>query len=237
MMNVMDERMALAGTSDNSVQPAVDAACARIAPTWPLDRFIAVNPYWGQRDRPITQAAAQLAGLSGSTMLMPREWFAEQWHAGCIGVEHLQTAIAAASTHTSLAELVASLEAPAALPGRLPLASDLVDAHRDLGHAMAWRDFITHHVSQYCAAYFDQGQAAWRPDRTGGLYPSWLRQSAHDFSPAMLMGDTGFTTRLAALPKDPVALIDAATQALRIPDASREAYYTALLMSINGWAS
>ena len=26
---------------------AIDHACARIAPTWPLDRFIAVNPYCG----------------------------------------------------------------------------------------------------------------------------------------------------------------------------------------------
>jgi uncharacterized protein YbcC (UPF0753/DUF2309 family) len=221
----------------SSVQMAVDAACARIAPTWPLDRFIAVNPYWGQLERPIAQAAAQLAGLSGSAMLMPRAWFAEQWRAGRVGAEHLQAAIAAAGAHVTVAELVASLDAPAPLPGRLPLASDLVDAQRDLSHAMAWRDYITHHVSQWCAAYFDQGQATWRPDRRGGLYPSWLRQSSHDFGPAMLMGDTGFTTRLAELPKDPVALIDAATRALRIPEASREAYYTALLMSINGWAS
>ncbi len=233
-MNAMAEPIA---TALSPVWPAVDAACARIAPTWPLDRFIAVNPYWGQLERPIAQAAAQLAGLSGSTMLMPRAWFAEQWRAGRIGAEHLQAAIDADRADITVAELVASLDAPAPLPGRLPLASDLVDAGRDLGHAMAWHDYITHHVSQCCAAYFDQGQAAWGPDRTGGLYPSWLRQSAHDFGPAMLMGDTGFTTRLAALPKDPVSLIDAATRALRMPQASLEAYYTALLMSINGWAS
>ena len=224
-------------SADRVLQPSVDAACARIAPTWPLDRFIAVNPYWGQIEKPMARVASQLAGLSGSPMLMPREWFAQQWRAGRVGDEHLQAAIAAVGAQTTVAELIASLDTPAPLPARLPLASDLVDAQRDLGHAMAWRDYITHHVSQCCAAYFDQGQAAWGPDRTGGLYPSWLRQSAHDFGPAMLMGDTGFTARLAALPKDPAALIEAATRALRIPQASREAYYTALLMSINGWAS
>jgi uncharacterized protein YbcC (UPF0753/DUF2309 family) len=234
MMNTVAEPVALA---PSALRRAVDAACARIAPTWPLDRFIAVNPYWGQLERPIAQAAAQLTGLSGSPMLMSREWFAAQWRGQRIGAEHLQAAIDAAGARVSVADLVASLDTPPAVPARLPLASDLVDAQRDLGHAMPWRDYITHHVSQCCAAYFDQGQAAWGPDRSGGLYPSWLRQSAHDFSPAMLMGDTGFTARLAALPKDPVALIDAATHALRIPEASREAYYTALLMSINGWAS
>jgi uncharacterized protein YbcC (UPF0753/DUF2309 family) len=240
MMNPVVEPMASLHRSPAlraSDQAAVDAACARIAPTWPLDRFIAVNPYWGHLESPIDQAAAQLAALSGSPMLMPREWFAGQWRAGRIGAEHLQAAIDAAGARTSVAELVASLDVPAPLPGRLPLACDLLDARRDLARTMAWRDYITHHVSQCCAAYFDQGQAAWGPDRSGGLYPSWLRQSAHDFGPAMLMGDSGFTTRLAALPKDPIALIDEATRALRIPEASREAYYTALLMSINGWAS
>jgi uncharacterized protein len=219
------------------LRPAIDAACARIAPTWPLDRFIAVNPYWGRIDRPIAEVAAQLAGLSGSPMLMPREWFAEQRRAGRIGAEPLAAAIRADGGRTTPAELEAALAAPSPLPSRLPLASDLVDARRDLGHAMAWRDYITHHVSQCCAAYFDQGQAAWGPDRSGGLYPSWLRQSSHDFGPAMLMGDTGFTRRLAALPADPGALIEQATRALRIAPAAREAYYSALLMSINGWAS
>ena len=223
--------------SPAALQPAIDRACARIAPTWPLDRFIAVNPYWGQLERPIADAAAQLAGLSGSPMLMPRSWYRDQWKAGKVASHHLQAAIDAAQANFTVDELVASLGSSSAVPDRLALATDLVDAQRDLGHAMAWRDYITHHISQSCAAYFDQGQAAWGPDRSGGLYPSWLRQSAHDFSPAMLMGYPGFTARLEKLPTDPRELIASALQALRLPEAAHEAYFTALLMSINGWAS
>jgi uncharacterized protein YbcC (UPF0753/DUF2309 family) len=133
--------------------------------------------------------------------------------------------------------LIASLDSAPALPVRLPLATDLVDASRDLAHAMAWRDYVTHHISQCCAAYFDQGQAAWGPDRRGGLYPSWLRQSAHDLGPGMLMGYRGFSARLARLPSEPQALIAAALRALQVPAAAHEAYLSALLMSINGWAS
>ena len=51
--------------SQVSVQPAVDAACARIAPTWPLDRFIAVNPYWGQLERPIAAGRRATGGAVG----------------------------------------------------------------------------------------------------------------------------------------------------------------------------
>jgi uncharacterized protein YbcC (UPF0753/DUF2309 family) len=233
-MNAIAGPMVLAAAS---LQAAIDSACARIAPTWPLDRYIAVNPYWGQLDRPIGAAAAQLAALSGSPMLMPRGWYRDQWQAGRIGRQHLQAAIAAAGAVCTVDELAGALDAVPMLPGRLPLATDLVDAQRDLGHAMAWRDYTTHHISQSCAAYFDQGQAAWGPDRGGGLYPSWLRQSAHDFSPAMLMGYAGFTQRLAHLPAEPQDLIAAALQALQLPPDTHEAYLTALLMSINGWAS
>lgn len=219
------------------VQAAIHAACARIAPTWPLDRFIAVNPYWGQLDRPIASAAAQLAGLSGSTMLMPRSWMRSQWQAGTIGLQHLQAAITAAGAPLSASTLVDRLNSETGVPGRLQLATDLVDAHRDLSHAMAWRDFVTHHISQTCGAYFDQGQAAWGPAKQDGLFPSWLRQSAHDFGPSLLMGYGGFTQRVAEFPSEPMAMIVFALRNLSVPAEALEAYMTSLLMSINGWAS
>jgi uncharacterized protein YbcC (UPF0753/DUF2309 family) len=224
-------------TDAAALQADIDRACARIAPTWPLDRFIAVNPYWGHLERPIDVAAAHLAALSGSPMLLSRDAFRQHWQAGRIARRHLQAAIDAAGTPETVDSLLASLDAGPALPARLPLATDLVDAHRDLDHAMAWRDYITHHVSQCCAAFFDQGQAGWGPDRAGGLYPSWLRQSAHDLGPGMLMGYPGFSARLARLPQEPHALIEAAVRALQVPAAAREAYFNALLMSINGWSA
>lgn len=226
--------------TSSALWPAIDAACARIAPTWPLDRFIAVNPYWGHLDRPIGSAAAHIAALAASPMLMPRSWYFEQWQAGRVTKGDLQAAIDAAGAVCTVSELLEHLKAPSAPTSptaRLPLVPDLVDAHRDTRHAMTWREYITHHVSQGCAAYFDQGQAAWGPQRDGGLYASWRRQSAHDLGPAMLMGYQGFSQRLRQLPTDPVALIDAAVIALQVPAPACEAYFTALLMSVNGWSS
>jgi len=231
---------------------AVSAACARIAPTWPLDQFIAVNPYWGFVDRPITEVAARLATLSGTSMLMPRAFYREQWQSGALTREHLQRAIDAAGTDWTVEQLVAGLETPSrseqsrlarspstqGLPDlRLPRITDLADQQRDLTHAMAWRDFVTHHISQCCAAYFDQGQSAWAPDRQDGLYRAWLQQSAHDRSPRLLMRFKAFGERLPALPGEPLALIEAAVHALGVPEAVCEDYFTSLLLDINGWAS
>jgi len=234
-MNAVTELSTRAKQS--ALRPVIDAACGRIAPTWPLDQFIAVNPYWGHLERPIAAAAANLAALAGSPMLMPKGWYREHWQAGRITKAHLKEAIEATGANSTVEELVAGLNASPNFPGRLPLATDLVDARRNTSHHMAWRDYVTHHVSQGTAAYFDQGQAAWGPDHSGGLYASWRRQSEHDFGPAMLMGYHGFSQRLRKLPSDPIELIDAAVPALRIPQEGREAYFTALLMSINGWSS
>ena len=221
----------------SALASAIEAACSRIAPTWPLDRFIAVNPYWGHLERPITLAAGHLAALAGSPMLMPRSWYREQWQAGRITRAQLAEAVEAAGANCTVDELVAGLGAAEVFAGRLPLATDLVDALRDTVHHMTWSDFVTHHVSQGTAAYFDQGQAAWGPDHQGGLYASWRRQSEHDFGPSMLMGYHGFSRRLRMLPADPHALIEGAVRALRVPPEGLVAYFSALLMSINGWSS
>ena len=39
---------------------AAARACDRIAPSWPLDRFIAVNPFWSRTERPFPEVAGQL---------------------------------------------------------------------------------------------------------------------------------------------------------------------------------
>ncbi|MCB9604853.1 MAG: hypothetical protein H6720_31415, partial [Sandaracinus sp.] len=36
---------------------AIDSVCVRVAPTWPLDRFIAVNPLWGHVGKPLPEVA------------------------------------------------------------------------------------------------------------------------------------------------------------------------------------
>ena len=223
--------------SHAALDHSVTRACQRIAPTWPLDQFIAVNPYWGYVNQPIDDAAAALGSLSGASLLMPRTFYLDHWKVGHLRREHLQGAIDAAGASCTVDALVASLYETAAPVPRLRLVTDLVDGHRDLQHAMAWCDFVTHQISQHCAAYFDHGQSTWAPDWRAGLYPTWRRQAIGDHGPRLLMGYKGFGQTVNALPDEPMALIAAAIQALGVPESGYEAYFTALLLSINGWAS
>ena len=235
-MNAVIEKAIAQQLTFTQLEPSVNQACQRIAPTWPLDQFIAVNPYWGFVEKPIAQAAKHLAQLSGTPLVMPRAFYRAEWQAGRLTQAHLQAAINSAESDCKIDELIGSLGDESKGPQPQALLTKLVDSQRDLSHAMAWTDFVTHQISQHCAAYFDVSQAAWNPERVG-LYASWARQLANDHSTALLMGYTGFSQKAASLPQDPRVLIAVATRALSLKPEQYTDYYTALLMSINGWAS
>ena len=235
-MNAVIEKTIAQQLTFAQLEPSVNQACQRIAPTWPLDQFIAVNPYWGFVEKPIALAARHLAQLSGTPLVMPRAFYRSEWQAGRLTQAHLQAAIHAVESDCKIDELIDSLGDDSKGPQPQALLTQLVDSQRDLSHAMAWTDFVTHQISQHCAAYFDVSQAAWNPERVG-LYASWARQLANDHSTALLMGYTGFSQKAASLPQDPRVLIAVATRALSLKPEQCSDYYTALLMSINGWAS
>jgi hypothetical protein len=88
---------------------AVDVACARIAPAWPLDRLIAVNPWWGYVDHSIEHAAAELASLGGGRLTMPRAWFRARHAAGAFTDAHVARAHALVGATVPLADVYAAL--------------------------------------------------------------------------------------------------------------------------------
>jgi uncharacterized protein YbcC (UPF0753/DUF2309 family) len=65
----MNAPIHLLGQQTHARADALALACERIAPSWPLDRFIAVNPHWGWIDRPIEEAAAAVGVLAGMRLL------------------------------------------------------------------------------------------------------------------------------------------------------------------------
>jgi hypothetical protein len=216
---------------------AVALACQHTAPAWPLDQLIAVNPYWAYVDQPIAQAAAQLASLCGTRLLMPRAFYQQAWVAKQLAVDDLQAAVEMCNATISVDELIASLMAPSNEANSLALITALLDKSDDALQVMCWRDVVIHQVSQHCASYFDDTQAVWSPDQSAGLYASWRAQTATDRTLALRMGHTRFSAQVLALPEDALALIDVASRALGLTDANQQAYFQALLLDINGWAS
>jgi len=220
-----------------TLRSAIQAACDAIAPTWPLDQFIAVNPYWGRIDQPFEIASSTLTRLAGSRLQMPMHFYREAWNAGEIKQEHLRQALAEADRPFSEEMMIDALDCAEPSHSALPLLSDTLDSSRDLTHEPAWRDAISVQISQFCAAYFDRDQADWHPAQKTGLYSSWLTSMRQDHSVSLLMHAPEIRGRAGSLPGDALALISSAIDRLEFPTEHFSELLQVTLLRINGWAA
>ncbi|MEE4110497.1 MAG: putative inorganic carbon transporter subunit DabA, partial [Halieaceae bacterium] len=155
---------------------AAEAAGQRIAPTWPLDQLIAVNPWWEMRDQPLQEVAARIALLGHVNGHMPRSWFRGQFPE-VITRASLEAAAEEAAAGLSAEDLISWLS------GEDHLAhwrnfSDQADSARDLERNVSWHDEIIHQISQFCASFYSAGTPLpAEPDRC--LYEAWLDNVRH----------------------------------------------------------
>ncbi len=220
----------------------VAAACDRIAPTWPLDRFIAVNPYWGWRSSDITDAAARLGRLAGTRLTMPRSWFRSEWLAGRLlphDVADAANACGAPELIDPAFDVLQAFDQPAQpVLRRMALVTDQRD---ELGimpvPGQSWTDLVVHQVSQHCASYVDVWQASWAPNTSQGLLSAWRTDPSVTHGVAWRHGRGWARAELDALPSDPIDAISMMLDQLGVAAEGREAYLTALLTSVNGWAA
>ncbi len=219
--------------TDAKLKARIDTACGRIAPLWPLKSFVAVNPYFGLADQPFWQADATLKRVLGQGLTMPRAFYKKHMETGRI----TRADLAAALRETGSSWDVATLEEAVARQSQAPseplaLVTDILG---ELDH-QEWPGFVTERISQYCAAYFDEGQALWAmPWRDQGLYVGWRAFTRLDRNPRTV-GLRGMREALADLPDQAARAIDWALRLLAVPEAAIDDYLHAALLSVGGWA-
>lgn len=96
---------------------------------------------------------------------------------------------------------------------------------------------VNDRVSTWCAAFLDDGQAAWTmPGREQGFYACWHALALHDLS-GPLLGIRDHAARLRALPADPARALSSLLDRLAIPDERRVGYLARHLAQLPGWAA
>jgi uncharacterized protein YbcC (UPF0753/DUF2309 family) len=229
-----------AGTLDERIEAACERACAAIAPAWPLDRAIAVNPHWSRIGRPVREVAARMAVLGDIRVFPPRAYLREAWRERRITERHLAAALAelpaARAAGLNAGQCIEAVGRDAPVP-QLPLLIDVLDDDPARHARLSWRQAITHQVSQTCAAYFDEVQADWQPERGEGLYAFWRDTLAHDHGIGVLMGLPDLGRRLAALPLTRQEAERWVLRRLGLPEPVWADYLEAVLLTVNGWAS
>lgn len=200
-----------ANTHTPDWQAAVTDACARIAPSWPLDQMIAVNPFWEMRDLPFTKVASRMAALNGTCC-------------------QNQAALCRQGNGATAAETTS-------MPEHWQNLSAQLDRNRDTAHHVGWQDEVVHQISQFCGDYFQRLDAGDFEADAQDLYHSWLEMTRADRGIAIVMEEPSLPSQFQVLPDDHEKLITDAFNALAAQPGHTADYAHALLLDINGWSS
>ena len=237
----------LPGVHGAALRARIDRACTRIAPLWPLEHFVAVNPFLGLSDQTFEQACATLQRVAGVGMVMPPGYYGEHLASGRIVDEDLRQAIAAQAAQPTpgagsidvaglrRAALAGALPGLAAPPGEPTAAAVTVAQVLDRVHGTAWSRLAVEEIAKWCAARFDDVQAAWPlPHRDQPLYAAWRAVARVDRNP-QAMGLAGFCAQVEGLPTAPVDAIRVVLDRLALPEDALDDYLHRALLDVSGW--
>ncbi len=215
----------------------VETACKRLAPAWPLDQSIAVNPWWEMRDQTMEQVSAKLQALGKVNCLMPGSFYQSLWQQQ-IHSEHLQAAIEEFGSDVTEAELFEHLDDSKSEIKQWFNFCDLLDALPEQEKKMDWRDEIVQQISQFCGLYFQYPERMQQSDvdEKAAIYKAWLEVVQQDRGIEVLMGESGLAQKFQALPESPETLFEVFYHELGQPENFSE-YAYALLLDVHGWAS
>ncbi len=218
---------------------AARQACQRIAPCWPLDKMIAVNPWWQLRHQTLVDVAANLAALGRVNCLMPQAYYRALWQQQ-IKSEHLAAAAQELNVNASISELVSCLDTPQPTDHWLNV-SDWLDEQPANRQTLSWHDEITQQISQFCALYGQHPQ--WMQhtqDAANDFYRNWRAVIQQDRGVEILTAEHRLRRLFFALPETAGQVFENAHAEL-CPDGTRAEqfadYCHALLLDIHGWAS
>ena len=227
-----------------SAEAAIERACARVAPLWPLTNFVAVNPFLGFAGTPFHETVAAMHRIARVSMLMPRSFYRDAFENGMIGPQDVAVARAAAPqtwpiprSASELRQRLAGDSPRSKHPAHVPSVAEVLDSVHAGDAIASGTAFMVDEVSKWCAAYFDKGQSVWRlPGRGLRPYAAWRAAMKYDYNPEA-MGIKNFRSIVASLPDDPVEAIHVVLEREGVPKRAATDYLHAALLNVSGWAS
>lgn len=214
--------------------PLIEEICRTIAPVWPLDSFVAVNPYLGLIDRPFSAVGSYLAETTGEYLYMDRTWFAKKIVTGAIKGTDLTEA--ARQHKCDLDVKTIKQAAQCTPPPKKPLPLLALELNRR--DAPPFLAFVIDQISGYLSAHYDRGQALWHmpAEAEKSLYSAWRQYTLIDRSSGAA-GLKGVRKNLLTAPDNSEEALSWALAKIDLPEDQLADYLFATLKSIGGWAS
>lgn len=234
-MNLMTGKLVLTtGTPEwhADIRALVTLAAQTVAPLWPLDSAIAVNPLSGFEEQPFEEALPAATALFGARASLPLA----QWRAimaeGRIDAVALRKVVVEAlgGFEVAFAPLGPDINAYNLLLARLtdlPVASEPA-IRRTLSPELAV-------LARWLAAFFDPARSLRLEGQQRGLYPCLAAALRHDPELRRLTDRAG-AALIANAPADPLDLIAIVLQRAGVAEADRLPWLQAHVASLPGWA-
>ncbi len=180
-------------------------------------------------DRPFSEACTVLERVAHSAATPDADFFRQAWTEGRITAADLSAAASrlgvACPEPDSLLQELDDANSPAPIRTVADLAGGQLPRT------------VLETISKFCAAYFDEGQAAWKLPWSGRpLFEAWKSYAALDVEPE-LNGLPGFRKFVGTLPNSADELIENALLSLDIPTESTADLLHRELASVAGWAA
>ncbi len=225
---------------ENLAAQAIDQACGRIPPLWPLQNFVAVNPFLGLADLRFTDASQLLERVAHKGLLMEPAYYLGLLRDGVISDEDIRAAFADSSGAMPPASPRAWLEQELLLPSQTLRVLTVAD-QLDRAHGAAWSTFVTDEISKWCSSYFDEAQGSWSmPWRDHSLYQAWRLSAMADANPEVF-GLRGFRSFVSHLPESRDEALSQLLTHLRkhvaIPAERTPDFLHRELVSVFGWSA
>ena len=211
----------------------VALAARRVAPLWPLQSAIAVNPLSGFEEMAFDQAVARAAAIFGAR--------------DSLSIETWRNLVRAQQIDIAALKKVAIARLGGLVPAFAPIGPDVSRLDLLMARLMdlpppdqpataGGADPGAALIAKWCAVFFDQGQAACAmPGRDLGLYRAVVALIGHDRDYRRLAGDVGQRV-VHCVPRDPLDAIAEGVEALKIPSDEIEETLAALVARLPGWA-
>ncbi len=236
-------------SSDNSLKIVMESfseASKRVGPLWDVRDYVAVNPFFGFKDRSFLEVANYVRDISNKNIVPKKSFFLKKYETGEITEYDLEVAIKLCQRESqnrvevqvSTEELINFIRSTddESKELRNRVLSDLFDIENQENIT----ELITNEVSKWASAYFDEGQALWKIETKEVRFYSWWRSLAKYDKPFKAK-TSQFSKFIQSLPPEPNHALQMLTKKLlektTLNKDELTDYYYRLIYTILGWSS
>lgn len=224
--------------SNEKIIGALHDASKKVAPLWPLENFVAVNPYLGLSDQAFESVADKLSFIAGIQTTMPLDFYLTAIEENKILIEDLELAISKKNPneYKEVDSFIEELKRKDSDTLNIPKIDTVAQLAKKISSAN-WPDFVMDSISLWASSYFDQSQTQWQQDKQKlELFSAWKIEAETNRSPS-LMGLKGFHKLIKDLPDNHIEATKIALDDLGVEEEMLPVYLHSLLLRIGGWSS